>query len=101
MQITSGMRLRSAVGTTEIIVVRAPDAEISLTCGGVEMVALEDAVESSAVQPGHEGAALLGKRYTDEAAGIELLCTKGGQGQLACDGRALVIMAAKPLPSSD
>ena len=41
---------------------------------------------------------LLGKRYADEASGIELLCTKPGPGPLAVDGRPLVVKGAKPLP---
>ena len=32
---------------------------------------------------------LLGKRYTDEATGIEVLCTKPGPGPLTVDGREL------------
>ena len=49
---------------------------------------------------GAEGS-LLGKRYEDETAGVEVLCTKPGPGALACDGRALTLKSAKPLPSSD
>ena len=51
--------------------------------------------------PGPDGGTLLGKRYVDEASGIELLCSKGGSGSLACDGRAMTVKGAKPLPSSD
>lgn len=43
----------------------------------------------------------LGKRYASEATGITLLCTKPGPGNLLVDGQALVLMAAKKLPSSD
>jgi hypothetical protein len=95
------MQLKSAVSSTEVIVVRPTDADVTLTCGGVPLVTLDDASQGSAVQPGLAGKSLLGKRYTDEVTGIELLCTKGGPGQLACDGRPLDIKAAKPLPSSD
>jgi hypothetical protein len=50
---------------------------------------------------GHDGGTLLGKRYGDDASGLELLCTKGGTGALSYDGQALVIRAVKALPSSD
>jgi hypothetical protein len=45
--------------------------------------------------------ALLGKRYVEDALGLEVLCTKAGEGTLAVDGTALPIKDAKPLPSSD
>jgi hypothetical protein len=43
----------------------------------------------------------LGKRYVDADSGVELLCTRAGLGVLTCDGRAMTIKGAKPLPSSD
>jgi hypothetical protein len=43
----------------------------------------------------------MGKRYTNEAGDIEVLCTKPGEGGLAVGGTALEIKGAKPLPSSD
>jgi hypothetical protein len=43
----------------------------------------------------------LGKRYADETVGIELLCTKAGEGSLALNGEPLLLKEAKPLPSSD
>jgi hypothetical protein len=43
----------------------------------------------------------LGKRYTNEAGDLELLCVKPGEGSLAADNVALVVKGAKPLPSSD
>ncbi len=47
------------------------------------------------------GATLPGKRFADEASGLELLCTKGGEGALAVDGRPLGVKEAKKLPASD
>jgi hypothetical protein len=44
---------------------------------------------------------LLGKRYADEAIGLEVLCTKAGQGSLSVGDTALAVKEAKPLPSSD
>ena len=34
-------------------------------------------------------------------SGIELLCTKAGEGSLSLDGAPLPLKEAKPLPSSD
>ena len=47
-----------------------------------------------------EGTAL-GKRYTNDAGDIEVLCTKAGDGSIGVDGVLLVQKDAKPLPSSD
>ncbi|MET0954063.1 MAG: hypothetical protein ABWX57_12285 [Aeromicrobium sp.] len=44
---------------------------------------------------------LLGKRYVDPDSGLELLCTKAGEGTLRVDGAALGVKQAKNLPSSD
>jgi len=44
---------------------------------------------------------LLGKRYSDEESGIELLCTKTGVGPLSFQGRVLGQKQAKQLPASD
>ena len=44
---------------------------------------------------------MLGKRYADDEAGIELLCTQAGQGALFLNGEPLRLKEAKPLPSSD
>lgn len=100
MQLKPGMRLQSAVSTTEIVVVRPPVAEVSLTCGGREMV--DEAMEGGPA-PGAatEDGTVLGRRYVDETSGMEVLCTKAGAGALACDGRPLTTRTPKPLPSSD
>jgi hypothetical protein len=44
---------------------------------------------------------LIGKRYVDADGQVELLCTFSGAGELSCDGVAMTIRAAKPLPASD
>ncbi|HEV7864070.1 MAG TPA: hypothetical protein VGR20_15265 [Acidimicrobiia bacterium] len=54
-----------------------------------------------AIEAGHDGPTLLGKRYADEALGLELLCTKAGAGGLFVNGAPLGRKEAKPLPSSD
>ena len=43
----------------------------------------------------------IGKRYGDEDLGIELLCTKAGEGSLSIGDERLHLKDAKPLPSSD
>ena len=44
---------------------------------------------------------LLGKRYAHEASGLEVLCTKAGEGGLTVGGEPVPVKAAKPLPASD
>ncbi len=97
-----GLRLKSAVCTTEVMVVAAPDSEIEITCGGAPLLA-HAAAPQSGVAPaeGAAGGTLLGKRYVDAAGSLELLCTKPGKGSLAAGGALLVLKNAKPLPSSD
>jgi len=97
-----GTRLRSSVCVTEVMIVAAPKSEVELTCGGAPMVGL-DAVPPPGGTPRADaaGGTQLGKRYVNEAGDLELLCTKPGQGTLACAGQALTIKGAKPLPSSD
>lgn len=101
MEIKPGLKLRSTTDATEIVVVRPGTGAVELTCGGAPMVAATEGVTATGVVAGHEGPTQLGKRYTDEEAGIEVLCTKPGEGALACDGRVLILKSAKPLPSSD
>ncbi len=103
MEITPGARLRSAVGATEVVVVKAPHGEGDLTCAGVPMVPRDDAapVASGPADAAGGEALLIGKRYSDESTGIEVLCTQGGDGPLAFAGITLTINAPKPLPSSD
>jgi hypothetical protein len=43
----------------------------------------------------------LGKRYRDEASGIELLVIKPGNCDLKVNGRAMELMQPKVLPSAD
>jgi hypothetical protein len=43
----------------------------------------------------------MGKRYTDAAETLELLCVRGGAGTLAVAGEPLQVKASKALPASD
>jgi hypothetical protein len=98
-----GSRFRSTTGTAEIVVVRAPDDDLSLECAGQPMVAADDpgAAETGVDEIDPDTAVLLGKRYEQPDLGLEVLCVKGGQGPLMANGSELVIKGSKPLPSSD
>ncbi|GAA3146593.1 hypothetical protein GCM10010466_42020 [Planomonospora alba] len=99
MKLHPGARLRSAVSEAEVIVVRAPDDEVDLRCGGVPVIGHD---QSAAQGPGDDGHELLiGKRYSDASGTLEVLVTKAGSGQLTLDGEPLTIKPAKALPSSD
>lgn len=101
MTYKTGARLKSAVDATEGVVVRLPSSGV-IACGGVAMIPFADArPESGAVDPAFAGGSVMGKRYFDEASGLEMLCTKGGDGALSIDGRPLALREAKALPSSD
>ncbi|MFI9834685.1 hypothetical protein ACIHIX_44235 [Streptomyces sp. NPDC051913] len=98
-----GQMLASTVDTTAVIVVRCPDEDLEITCGGAAMTegAGPDGGATGTPDPQLMGGALLGKRYADEGLGLELLCTKPGQGTLAVNGAPLPMKSAKPLPASD
>ena len=101
-QLKPGTQLRSSVCDTVVLVIQAPASEAEITCGGAALVGLdEDAHTGGAIAPDAAGGTLLGKRYVNKAGDLELLCTKPGKGSLACDGAALSIKGAKPLPASD
>lgn len=101
-QLKPGLRLKSAVCDGQIVVVKASPGEHALTCGGAPLVPMsENPAAGAALDPGHAGGTMTGKRYVDESGRLELICTKGGQGSLALDGKPLTIKEAKPLPSSD
>lgn len=101
MQVKAGQRLASTVCDAEVVVVKAPEADVEIGCGGAPMVAVGDPAEPATLDPSLGDAALLGKRYADEEVGLELLCTKAGAGALTLGGAVLGLKGAKPLPSSD
>lgn len=102
MDLKPGTRLESAVDGTEVIVVRAPSQDVDLRCGGHPMHAKGGAAPGGvAPDPGHGNGTQIGKRYADEATGLELLCTKGGEASLSLGDEPLLLKGAKPLPSSD
>ncbi len=102
MLLRAGARLRSAVDTTEVIVVRAPEADVELGCGGSPMVPLgEEPPAGGSLDPALAGGTPIGKRFADEEVGLEVLCTKAGEGTLTLAGAPLALKEAKPLPASD
>ncbi|WP_234476074.1 hypothetical protein [Streptomyces sp. MBT65] len=97
-----GQMLASTVDTTAVIVVRCPDSEVDITCGGAPMIeGTAPGAVTGTPDPDRMGGSLLGKRYADEDLGLELLCTKQGPGTLAVNGVPLPVKSAKPLPASD
>lgn len=96
-----GVRLRSQVCTTEVIVVKAEEG-VELNCGGCPMVdiAHPQSSELTLAEDFAQGS-LIGKRYTDDAGTVEILVTKPGNGTLALGATPLQLKAAKPLPASD
>lgn len=86
---------------TEVVVVRPAPGDRHLACGGTDMVAFGTEAAEGHMDPEWAEPTLLGKRYEDESSGLEVLCSKGGDGTLSLDGKALTLKSAKPLPSSD
>jgi len=84
---------------TEVVVVTAPSTTVAVTCGGVDLVAV-DAERGTTTHESGEGP-LLGKRYVDDDSAMELLCVKPGEAGLAAEGRPMDVKGAKPLPASD
>jgi hypothetical protein len=93
-----GIRLKSAVCDTEVMVIRA--AEVTVECGGSPMAEQAPATRA-AINPAFAEGTRIGKRYVDAEGKLELLCVKPGKGSLSVAGVALVTKDAKPLPSSD
>ena len=103
MRLRVGQTLSSPVDTTTVVVVRAPESDVEVTCAGVPLYDAKagDAAPAGDADPSQQDGTLLGKRYADEALGLELLCAKAGAGTLAANGTPLPLKDAKPLPASD
>ncbi len=105
MELTAGMRLKSLVCLTEIIVVKAPEGDVNVTCGGTPMS--DPANEEGSSEKAGEMAesaksgTLLGKRSVNEDETLEVLCTKAGDGSLGIGDNLLKEKEAKSLPASD
>jgi hypothetical protein len=102
VELRPGLRFRSAVGETEVVVIKAPAGAVDLQCGGHPVVPIGDEPPAGTTAvPGFDGGTLIGKRYTDGTDELELLCSKGGTASLSVGTELLVLKDAKPLPSSD
>jgi hypothetical protein len=98
-----GTTLASTADPTTVIVIRWGAEDLDVTCGGAPMVDARgpEAGTTNEADPAQQEGTQLGKRYADEALGVELLVTKPGQGTLAVGGAVLPLKDAKPLPASD
>jgi hypothetical protein len=101
LELKAGTRLRSVTDTCEVVVVKAPGEPVDLRCGGHPFVAIDAEVTTQPIEAGFDGGTQLGKRYADEALGLELLCTKAGEGAISVGETLLEVKGAKPLPASD
>jgi hypothetical protein len=87
------------VSDAQVVVVRAPAGDVDLRCGGAPMV--DGGQPATGPANSDEESLLIGKRYADAGATVELICTRPGRGGLTVDGQPLTVKAAKPLPASD
>ncbi len=102
MQLKPGSRLASQVCATELIVVKAPADDVDIRCGGAPVVAAgTDADAGLSLSADFSDGTAMGKRYSDDDLGLEVLCTKPGDGSLSLGDAPLLQKDAKPLPSSD
>ena len=101
MEIKAGSRLKSSVCDSQVMVIAAPEGDLDLTCGGAALVDVAGDAAGGAIDAEHKNGTQIGKRYVNEDATLELLCTKPGEGSLALGGAPLVLKEAKALPSSD
>ena len=101
MKLRVGQTLYSAIDAATVIVIRAPKGEVTVTCGGAEMLEAKPGAPSATADSAQGDGTQLGKRYADDELGLEVLCSKAGQGTLAVNGIPLPLKSAKPLPASD
>ena len=108
MDLKPGSRWRSAVCDTEVVIVRAPAGPVTFRIGGAGVFPADaghnrPTPDRGGAQPDAAlaGGTLLGKRYTDEATGLQVLCVKPGDGTITVDGRPAAVVTPRPLPASD
>ena len=102
MELKPGMRLQSTVCRSEVIVVRTPTTDVDLRCGGAAMAPIDGGIEPyGPVAASHARGTAIGKRYADSGSGLEVLCTRAGEGSLSLADEPIPAKAAKSLPSSD
>ncbi len=101
IQLKAGTRLRSATDACEVVVVKAPSEPVDLRCGGHALLPIDAEVVTQSLEAGFDQGTQLGKRYSDDGLGLELLCTKAGEGSISVGEAILEVKGAKPLPASD
>jgi len=101
MQLKAGTRLRSASDACEVMVVRAPAEPVDLRCGGHAFLPVDAEMAPQSIESGFDQGTQLGKRYSDDELGLEVLCTKAGEGSISVGETILAVKGAKPLPASD
>ena len=74
---------------------------VDLRCGGHPFHSIDEQASPVPVVTGFDGGTQLGKRYADEDLGLEVLCTKAGEGSISVGETILEVKGAKPLPASD
>lgn len=95
-----GSQLFSAVCATSVIVVKPGTDEVELCCGGQPMLESAPATPNGAPDAELAAGTSIGKRYVHEN-GLEVVCTKAGQGTLSVEGKPLALKGPTPLPSTD
>jgi hypothetical protein len=101
VKLALGQSLHSVYDEATFVVVRVPRVEVTVTCGGVEMLTFRPATHEPRVDSAGDDRIQLGKRYVDDDQTVELLCVKPGGGPVAVNGAPLRAKVAKPLPASD
>ena len=96
----AGTKLSSRVCKAQIMILRAPAAELEISCGGAPMQD-GDPDTLGDINPDLAAGTLAGKRYVDAEESMEFLCTRAGDGTIAVNGTPLTVKQAKQLPSSD
>ncbi|MDV6264732.1 hypothetical protein [Rhodococcoides yunnanense] len=101
MALKTGVRLRSQVDSTEVIVVKPPAGDDGLSCGGHPMIEVSQTPAEGLVPKPGTGTQI-GKRYTSPIDDqFEVLVTKAGTADLSLGDTTLAKKEAKPLPASD
>jgi len=85
-------------GGVSVLVRRAPDRDGKLTCTHEAKIAVlsPSLPPACGVAPAPAGSLRPGMRLTDPVSGLEVVCTRPGEGVLAYDGRPLLEISALP-----
>ena len=100
-ELKAGTRIKSAVCTTEVMVIAAPAGDTDVTCGGVSMISLADTATAGAMDPAHAHGTLLGKRYVNTAVTLNCSALNREMARWRSVAKRWCSREAKALPSSD